>query len=91
MIAVRLLISGHVQGIGYRDWLVYQASRSFVDGWVRNLGNDRVEAVLSGDDSAVEALIGLCWRGPPGARVAEIERVQAKTAAEPGFRRLPSV
>jgi acylphosphatase len=90
MIALRILISGRVQGVGYRDWLAHRARSLNVAGWVRNLGGDKVEAVLSGDAASVEELASMCWQGPPAANVAAIERFAADVAADSTFRRLPS-
>jgi acylphosphatase len=90
MTAKRLLISGRVHGVGYRDWLVERAEAVGVDGWVRNRSDGRVEALLSGDTAAVEELARLCRRGPRLARVTDIEESIADPPQEPGFRRLPS-
>jgi acylphosphatase len=68
---VRLIIAGRVQGVGYRDFVRSEAEARAMRGWVRNRRDGTVEAVVSGDD--VEDLIAACWRGPPGARVADIK------------------
>jgi acylphosphatase len=67
-----LLISGQVQGVGFRYELREAAERAGLTGWVRNLRDGRVEALLEGDPTAVEAVIGWCRRGPPGAQVADV-------------------
>ena len=90
MNALRLLISGRVQGVGYRDWLVKQAVRAGLDGWVRNRTDGSVEAVLAGEAAAVEACLAACRRGPMLAVVREIETVEFELSVEPGFRRLPT-
>ena len=91
MKSLRLIISGRVQGVGYRDWLVAEARERGVGGWVRNRGAGQVEALLSGDDDAVDAVLAACDRGPPYARVASIAATECEPADEPIFRRLASV
>ena len=90
MTARRIVISGRVHGVGYRDWLVAEAQRLGVSGWVRNRRNGCVEALLDGDEAAVEELLRACRRGPPLAEVSEITEELAEPAAEPGFVRLPT-
>jgi acylphosphatase len=69
---VRLLISGIVQGVGYR-WSCLRAAQGIgVTGWVRNLPDGRVEAVAQGTKEQVERLIAWCYRGPEEARVSDI-------------------
>jgi acylphosphatase len=91
---VRLSIHGLVQGVGFRDALCVQASKLGVDGWVRNRRDGSVEAVLSGNMRAVQALIRWAYRGPPGARVDRLEARPATSveaaALQDGFCRLPS-
>jgi acylphosphatase len=70
----RLLISGRVQGVGYRDSLRMKAEELGVTGWTRNLRRDcAVEAVVQGDSQAVEAIIAWANRGPPAARVTGVQ------------------
>ena len=68
-----LRISGRVQGVGYRDALRAEALARGVSGWVRNRRDGTVEAVVQGDAAAADALIAWARRGPPAARVAEVE------------------
>lgn len=89
MIAKRLLISGRVIGVGFRDWMVARAEELGVDGWVRNRTDGRVEVLVCGETSAVEELARLCRRGPRWASVTDIEENPADPPREPGFRRLP--
>ncbi|MHA6719576.1 acylphosphatase [Sphingomonas sp. RS6] len=69
----RILVSGRVQGVGYRDWVVRTAQRSGVTGWVRNLKDGRVEIVAAGEEPALEALVEACRTGPSLARVEHVE------------------
>jgi acylphosphatase len=72
MLARRIVVSGRVQGVGYRMAMVEAATALGVAGWVRNRRDGTVEAVVQGDDAAVEGLLAWCRRGPPSARVAAI-------------------
>ena len=56
-IAQRLVISGRVQGVGYRDWTVATARGLGLDGWVRNRRDGGVEALVAGDAAAISALV----------------------------------
>ena len=88
--AARLLrIEGRVQGVGYRDWMCREATRLGVHGWVRNRPDRSVQALVDGEEGAVQALLIACRRGPMLARVDRIEEVLSDPPAEPGFHRLP--
>ena len=90
MNAKRLVISGRVQGVGFRDWMVRQAEALGVSGWVRNRLDGSVEALVAGDTAAVEELLRLCRRGPRMARVVTIEEDMADPPDYYGFRQVPS-
>ena len=68
-----VLISGRVQGVFFRSETKREAGKHGVSGWVRNLPDDRVEAVFEGERENVEKLLEFCERGPPGAKVARID------------------
>jgi acylphosphatase len=87
MRARRVLIRGRVQGVGYRDWMVREATRLGVQGWVRNQPDGTVEALVDGEDAAVQALLSACRRGPMLARVDEIVEDFADPPDGPGFLR----
>ena len=72
MVRAHLLISGVVQGVGYRWSCQRAAVRIGVKGWVRNLDDGRVEAVAQGPREQVEELIKWCYRGPSEASVSDI-------------------
>ncbi len=65
-------IRGRVQGVGYRAWTAETAARANLEGWVRNRRDGTVEAVFSGPDEAVAAMLEACERGPLGARVEAV-------------------
>ncbi len=88
MDAKTVRIRGRVQGVGYRDWMVAEAQRLGVQGWVRNRSDGSVEALVSGDAAAVGALLTACRKGPPLAWVEQIDEDFAEPPAEPGFRRV---
>jgi acylphosphatase len=89
--AVRVLISGRVQGVWFRGWTIETASARGVRGWVRNRRDGRVEALLIGSRAAVEAVIADCRHGPPAARVESVETADAADDGSPGFRQMPTV
>jgi acylphosphatase len=85
--ARRVVIAGRVQGVGYRDWMVREAQRHGVRGWVRNRPDGTVEALVAGEEEAVRALLSACRRGPLLARVGGMVEEEAEAPVEPGFRR----
>ena len=69
---VHVLISGLVQGVGYRFSTASEARRRHLAGWVRNLSDGRVEAVFEGDRSDVVKMLEWCQHGPVGAVVKDV-------------------
>lgn len=72
-VARRLLISGRVQGVGFRYYAEEVAAREGVTGWVRNLADGRVEAYVEGEAEAVTRVERALRQGPRGARVESVE------------------
>lgn len=66
---VHVLVSGDVQGVGYRYTMLMIAERAGVSGWVRNLRDGRVEAEVEGTDEQVDEVLAWMAGGPPGGRV----------------------
>lgn len=85
----RLRITGHVQGVFFRESMRQHALALGVTGWVRNCWDGSVEAVVQGAPENVERLIAWARRGPEHARVEGIE-VEAAEGVYEDFRRLPS-
>ena len=83
-ITIRLLISGRVQGVFYRMETRRAARRIGVTGWVRNLRDGRVEAVVEGTESKVAEMIAWCRKGPAMAHVADVS-VSDETGADHPF------
>lgn len=70
---VRVVITGYVQGVGFRAACRAQALRRGVAGWVRNRWDGSVEALFEGPSDAVDALIEWCREGPAGAEVSDVQ------------------
>lgn len=73
LVRAHLHISGRVQGVFYRYSTCEMALGRGLVGWVRNLPDGRVEAVVEGEREGVEKLIAWCHTGPPGGRVDRVE------------------
>ena len=76
---IQVVITGRVQGIGYRAWVEYQAVASGLEGWVRNRKDGSVEALFAGNAKVVADMVALCRHGPPSSRVTA---VTSETASE---------
>ena len=68
----RYLISGRVQGVGFRYFTEAAAAREGLHGWVRNLPDGRVEIDVEGEAEAIERFERNVRHGPPGARVSDV-------------------
>ena len=75
-IARRFLISGRVQGVGFRWFAQNAAIREGTVGWVTNLDDGRVEAFVEGDEESVTRVERALRAGPPGGRVDHVSVVE---------------
>jgi acylphosphatase len=81
----RIVISGRVQGVFFRDSLRRLAERDGVAGWARNTAEGTVEAVFEGDPAAVERLVSFARTGPAEARVDAVEVSEEESEGLSGF------
>lgn len=89
-LALRVLIEGRVQGVGYRYWVLEHAARLGLDGWVRNRRDGRVEAVISGPQEGLDEMLRRCHEGPSFARVDKLTQKPETDSVEAGFQALPT-
>jgi acylphosphatase len=82
MIRARILISGRVQGVGFRANTRRKAYQLGIKGWVRNLRDGRVEAVAEGKKETIDELIRWCNHGPSMARVTEVKVEKTEATGE---------
>jgi acylphosphatase len=68
------IVSGQVQGVGYRAATRQQALRLGLDGHARNRSDGAVDVLVCGPDAAVEAMERWLWQGPPAAQVRSVAR-----------------
>lgn len=90
MQAVRVIVRGKVQGVGFRAYTQMQAEALQLDGWVRNRSDGTVEAVLAGEAAVVERMLIALRVGPPHSAVAGVRSMPEEGPVEPGFRVLPT-
>jgi acylphosphatase len=84
---LRVVVRGRVQGVGFRAWTQHQAQLHDLDGWVRNLRNGSVEAMLAGPVDRIELLLKALREGPHGS---EVEAVEEYPATEVEFGEQPA-
>ncbi|MGE3245524.1 MAG: acylphosphatase [Beijerinckiaceae bacterium] len=83
---IQVVVSGRVQGVGYRAWTAREAYRLGLKGWVRNRSDGTVEAVFAGDADPVAAMAECLLRGPHGCRVTGVNAHEAgEDALAPAF------
>ena len=85
MHSVRLTITGRVQGVGYRMWAERTATSLGITGWVRNRADGSVELQATGSETAIDALIEACRRGPRAAAVAGVSVTETQDDGSVGF------
>lgn len=81
----RVIVSGRVQGVGYRDATARRARARGVAGWVRNRPDGTVEAVFEGAPDAVDRLVAFARTGPDHARVDRVDVHEEPTEGLRGF------
>jgi acylphosphatase len=82
---VRVVVSGDVQGVGFRWSTREEAAERGLHGWVRNLADGGVEAVFEGPSEDVDAMVDWCRTGPRWATVSKMEVVEEEPTGETGF------
>jgi acylphosphatase len=90
MKTLHLRVTGRVQGVGFRAFVVAEAGKRGLHGWVRNRGDGSVELAVAGDDQAVDELVAACRRGPRGASVAAVDIDTHSGPIAEGFITLPT-
>jgi acylphosphatase len=81
----RVVVSGRVQGVFFRDATRRRAESAGVAGWVRNRPDGAVEAVFEGESGAVEEMVEFSRRGPSRAEVAKVEVIEEEHEGLSGF------
>jgi acylphosphatase len=84
-VARRAVVSGRVQGVGFRYSCRHEAQQLGVRGWVRNLPDGRVEAHVEGEEAQVAAILDWLHRGPSFARVSSVEVSDTEPTGATGF------
>ena len=91
-----VVFRGRVQGVGFRAFVEEEAAQAGVEGWVRNRRAGTVEAVLSGEAEAVDAVIAACRQGPRLSHVEAVDQREARPneltlRGRDGFAVLPTI
>lgn len=81
-VRAHLFIEGRVQGVFYRSFTREVATRLELNGWVRNLYDNRVEAIFEGDRELIEQAVKECRKGPHGSYVKDIDLKWEKYSGE---------
>lgn len=91
MASFHIIVTGRVQGVGYRAFVEAEARRRQLTGWVRNRFDGSVEALLTGERNDIATTIETLRRGPPGARVDHLDASPASDDPGPEFVVLPTI
>ena len=70
---IHIVITGKVQGVGFRYWLYQIANEKNVYGWVKNINTNEVEAVFLREEKKVDEIIKLCRKGPTSSNVVSVK------------------
>jgi acylphosphatase len=89
--AVHVIVTGLVQGVGFRAFVQREAMARGVSGWVQNRRDGSVEAVFSGEAAAVDGLVAACRRGPRMASARAMKVTDHAHRVAVGFVALPTV
>ena len=79
---IHIFVTGRVQGVFFRQSTRVMSIKNNVNGWVRNLGDGRVEIVAEGQESNIDALADWCKTGPANSRVDEFELSEENSTDE---------
>ena len=74
------------KGVGFRAWVCHHAELNGLEGWVRNRRDGAVEALLSGPDDLVDAMLKACRQGPAGSHVQSVDVLPDPSAPDPRSR-----
>jgi acylphosphatase len=85
-VRVRVVVTGRVQGVWFRDACREQARAEAVGGWVRNRSDGAVEAEFEGMTDAVDRMVEWCRTGPPRARVDAVDVAKVPASGDRRFR-----
>jgi len=84
---VHLIISGDVQGVGFRSWIAHNVKHTPLTGWVTNREDKAVEVVAQGNDNDLNLLVSLCQKGPDVAWIKHVDITWGTVSEEfDGFR-----
>ena len=81
----RVVVSGRVQGVFFRDTVRRRAQASGVAGWARNLPDGTVEAVFEANPAVVDQMVSFCRKGPGRAEVTSVEEIEEEPEGLTGF------
>ena len=84
-IRLHLVITGYVQGVGFRYSARHEANSLGLNGWVRNTSDGSVEAVVEGGPDAVRSFVSWARSGPSGASVQSVETDEEAPRGERSF------